>query len=240
MFLCYGNYIHANNECAVMISRQGVFNAHGLQTEIVEQWNIQGMLMAGSVAELSVAIRAMEAAYASSGRNVGLYVNANTPTAHGITSAAARGGVRVVVPPSFPVGYGAEYTTFRTYSIVLEATFGGSGVAGGLLSWSESIEIQGTGGPRWGYLQPMQGPPQQQIFSETSTIWMFQQGSAIGLGVYPTPSPPLLGPDQEHEESHRVHRELPADNSHHRRVSWSYTFESHASLVGQPREQTIN
>lgn len=226
MYVKWGSYQHADNECQVAISRETVNSAHGQPYAIKERWDIQGMLFAADVASLTTAIAALEAAYSganSLNKDLGLYVSGGTTlTAHYITSANTINGTHVVRAPNFPEGAGAEYTTYRTYSISVEAEYLTNDAD--LIGWAETLTYRGTAGLIWGYLEPITGSPQQQTFQEQSTQWLVQQGYAIGNNYYPTiPSPVLAA--SEHFDQREVTMELPDLTTKERRVRWSYTMQ---------------
>ncbi len=237
MYLKYGNYQHAANEVSVVISKQGLFSEAGIARGVRERWDIQGRLQAGDQASLSAAMDALAAAYAIQGQDVGFYFDDGAASSHRIVSRNADGGVRVVVPPSFPQGKGAEYSTFRTYSLAVEADL--LDYQAGLLSWTESLSFQG-GGPRFGFLQPVNGLPQKQLLVQSTTYRAAQSGSATGYFAYPTPPAPIW-PEAEHVDQREVRYELPkrsgptASATYTQfKVSWSYHFEDAGPLTGLP------
>ncbi len=237
MFLKYGNYQHADNEASVVISKEGLFTSAGMPQGVRERWTINGRLQASSQAQLTATIAALAAAYSVQGQDVAFYLDNGQPTSHAIPSAATNGGVRVVVPPSFPEGRGAEYSTFRNYTIVLEAEWLDPNAT--LLSWHEVLSFQG-GGPQFGYLEPINGLPQKQLLKQFTTFRATQAGEAVGYWSYPAPAAPLW-PAAEHLGVREIRYELP-----HRmgppgapvytqfKVSWSYQFEDAGPLVGAP------
>lgn len=246
MYLKYGNYQHEAGETTLRgIVSESLSSEHGIVYAIRERWDIEGRLQisdqgtaAANQAAMTTAIDALVEAYSQNGRDIGLYTDAGVLTSHSMKSSATRSGVRVVQPPSFPDGRGAEYSTYRTYTLAVEAEFTPSG-GGTLVSWSETISFQGTGGPRWGYLEPINGPPQQQMFSQTSTQWAYQRGRAVNRGDFsPVPSP--RWPTQEHGDLRDIQFEVPADNSGRRITTWSYVFEAPGGLGGLPAEKSIN
>jgi hypothetical protein len=208
MFIKYGSHSHDFDEIALVITKEAIYNEDKKRTHIRERWDLQGMLI-GTTAELSTKIAALEDAYA----------------------ANQIGGNRVVQPPSFPNGTGAEYATMRTFSIAVE----GLRAAGSstLLHWAESIEWRGTGGPAWVYHVPLYTPIQAQQLSVASVVTITQAGEAVGENIYPTPPSPIW-PSQELGTARSIRRERPAMNDTTRRVQWSYTFLAPSALPGYP------
>ncbi len=245
MYLKYGNYQHAAGECTLTgITRQTAMTPNGIAYAIRERWNIMGRLQiadqgtpAANQAAMTVALNALIAAYKLQGRDLGFYDDAGNLTSHVMRTSQTESGVAVIQQPSFPIGKGAEYSTFRTYTMSLEGSY--SIATGSLISWAESVSIRGTGGPVWGFLQPLTGSPQQQLFSQSSTVIAVQRGSASAVHNYPSiPSP--LWPGQEHEELRDVEHVVPADNSGQRTIKWSYTMEFDGPVYGRPRVKLIN
>ncbi len=237
MYLKYGNYQHASGEVSVVISKQGLFSESGMPRGIRERWDIQGKLFAIAFPQLSTAINALTAAYSVHGQDVGFHFDNGLVSSHRIINAQTNGGVRVVVPPSFPEGTGAEYTTYRTYSLALEAELLVSNAS--LLHWNERLSFSG-GGAQHTFLLPINGPPVKQLLRQTTTYRATQSGEAIGYQSYPTPAAPLW-PDEEHVHRREVHYELPkrmgpagAVAYTQYRVTWSYHFESATPLLGSP------
>ncbi len=237
MYLKYGTYRHADNEVSVAISKDGLFSQAGIASGVRERWTIQGRLQAADQASLTAAIDALAAAYSVQAQNLGFYLDDDSPTSHAIVSAATNGGVRVVAPPSFPQGKGAEYSTFRNYSIVLEAEWLDTSAT--ILSWHEALGFQG-GGPKFGYLEPIDGAPQKQLLKQATTYRATQSGEAVGQLGYPIPAWPMW-PDAEHTGKRQIRYELPqrmgpsgAPTYTRFKVSWSYSFENAGPLVGLP------
>lgn len=230
MYVKYGSHQHEVDEVALVITREAVYNDSRVRTHIRERWDLQGMLI-GTTSELSTKIAALESAYATDGYDIGLYTDAGAETEHVMLSDDQIGGNRVVQPPSYPEGKGAEYATIRTYSASVE----GLRAAGTstLLHWAESIEWRGTGGPNWVYQVPLYTPIQAQQLSMASVVTITQSGEAIGDGIYPTPPGPIW-PSQELGTARTIRRERPAMNDTTRRVQWSYTFLAPSALPGYP------
>lgn len=236
MILKYGTFAHADNEVQITISRRANVEPNGLRSTFVETWTIRGVLQAANRAALTSAIDALEAAYAVDGNNLTFFDdNGTTETAHKLDSATALGGVRVVAGPSYPAGSGAEYSTFRTYSITVEAEYPIDDEIEQPVAWTETL-VFGGGGPRFVMLQTLTGAPVRQEVAENTPYWCLQTGSAKGLLSYPTPAEPMF-PDDEHTDRRRttfrtpeILEGVPKDFI----VDWFYSFESTEPLIGLP------
>ncbi len=235
MILAYGPYRHAQNEVSYAISRQALRSQGGAFYAYRERWDCSGTLLNyPSQAALTAAINALCAAYSSDGFDLVHYLDDGaTPTAHRLISANCNGGTRIVRPPSFADTYGtAEYSTFRSYQFAVEAEvpLTNSNV---VLHFSETLVYEGNGGPVRVWIPVAQGPWIRQETSEASTFRVVQSGTAVGL-YGPPAFPQPLWPDAEIFQLRRTEQSGP------RRlgrfdwpISWSYTFESSGSLVGQ-------
>lgn len=234
MILRYGTYAHDQNECAVVIEKRAVFSPRGDRQSVRETWHVTGIKQAASQAALTIALADLRAAYNVNGRDIGLYLDDGvTLTDHALTSSAALGGVRVT-GLDFPHGEGAEYSTFRTYRLAIEADF--PDAAGNLLDYSEALNFEGTGGPRRVFLDVLEGLPQEQIGTQCTTCKATQQGRAVGYGAYPVPPPPIW-PAAELPDRRRITLRTPerlAGQFARYPVEWHYAFESIGPLVGLP------
>jgi hypothetical protein len=234
MYLKYGSYTHARNEAAVQIGKRVVFSPRGYRQAVRETWRIVGVLHAVDQPGLTVAIAGLRAAYSANGLDLGLYLDDGaTPTDHVLSSGATLGGTRVTAL-EYPVGAGAEYSTFRSYSITVEADV--PDTSNNLLDFSETVSFEGTGGPRIVFLDTLAGPPQPQIARQFTTYRARQQGRAVGFATYP-PVPPPLWPAAELGDQRRLALRSPkrtAASLSEFAAEWTYVFESVAPLVGGP------
>ena len=234
LILKYGSFAHEQNDAAIAISRRGNYSGRGNLEYVRETWSIRGFLQAASQSALTTAINSMKAAYNSNGYDVGLYLDDGTTlTSHYMTSSQARGGVRVVAL-DFPEGEGAEYSTFRSYSITLEADF--FNTTDFLLEYNETISFKGTGGPRRVFLETLDGIPQEQIGARFTTYKAMQRGSSIAFGNWPN-FPPPIWPAAEllDQREVNIHTPTKVDEQYFGYgIDWSYTFESTSPLQGRP------
>lgn len=236
MYLKYGGYPHTSGEAAFSISRDGQFSPEGVYQGYVERWDISGRLHAADVASLSAAITALQAAYALQGQDIGLYNDDHSPTAHRMLNSQTVGGIRVVRQPSFPESQGAEYTTFRSYSIGVEGEF--LDLESGIVNWTEVVNFEG-GGPVYVHLKPINGVAQKQVSIQNDTFRATQAGSAVGYLGYPNPPAPLWPSDLVRAPA--ISRKTPRRKGPRGsqlfveyEVSWNYAFESVAPLTGGP------
>lgn len=224
MKIRYGGYEHDTDECSIQIGTQNERSGIGIVQSSVTTVTISGMLQAASVSALTTALRELETAYSVDGRDLGLYTDAGVSTAH-VWIAGQCDSIRVISPPSYPVGDGAEYTTFRRYQIVIEIR---KPVAGGseVVEWSQRIEEMGDGGPVILWIPCYNGPPVRQEIQPSSTRKIIQSGQAVGRTGYPTPPAPIY-PEAVKRDSSRISRESPkmVNPSRYFAVQWQYEME---------------
>jgi len=234
MYLKYGSYTHAQNEAAVQIGKRAVFSPRGYRQAVRETWRILGVLHAAGQASLTSAIASLRAAYGVNGLDLGLYLDDGlTLTDHALVSSLSLGGTRVT-SLEFPNGSGAEYSTFRSYSIAVEAEF--PDTSNNLLDFSETLSFEGSGGPRIIFLDTLDGLPQQQIAQQRTTSRARQEGRAVGLATYPPVAAPIW-PGAELPAERRLAMRSPrrvAGNLTEFVVEWKYAFEAVIPLAGMP------
>lgn len=236
-------YTHGLDECAVVISHETETNDALLPVAQIKRWTITGRLIADTEAALTTAIAALEAQYTYNLQDVAIVSNdGSTYTAHRISASNTFGGI-VCKGVNYPIGTGAEYTTYRSYEIVLEARVGGLVLVGGqqaLYSYQESLSFRGTGGARYSILETRNGPPQVQIVSEFTPVYATQVGSAIGYsGQIPAP-PPIWG-DYEDQPARVITYVSPQATGSGSSLSqlkyetsWNYSFMAPGAFNGQP------
>ncbi len=243
MILKYGNYAHAVGEATIVISSAALFNERRIHYANRERWEISGFVQAATPASLTNVINQIKSAYSVPNQDLALYLSDGvTLSSHFIRSTDTASGVRVVSGPNFPEGRGAEYCTFRHYRIVLEAELllvdpTNPDPDSALLAWEETLTLVG-GGPKFVYLQPLNGLPLKQFVSAASTYHAMQSGRAVGQFSYPEPSAPLW-PFAEHLEARKSSRHTPRQvystgTMTEYETTWQYSFEAEAPLIGNP------
>ncbi len=232
-YLKYGSYQHETNEADVSIARVARFNSGGQRIGYTETWRITGRLHAADQAAITAAINSLRGAYLD-GNDLTLFLDNGTAMAHSLTSVNAIGGTRVIEGPEFREGAGAEYSTFRTYQIAVEADIRTANVP--FLAWTESVSFQGGGGAAFVHLRPLTGLPQKQQVAQATTYRATQSGSAVGELSYPSFPGPLWFSDEIAEQRQITYKAPKRAGLTYVEfeVSWSYSFESAIILVGFP------
>jgi hypothetical protein len=238
MRLRYGNFWHDPGEVELSINRQTAFSQTGIPFEEEITWTIRGQLIGDTTAEVLTAIRRLEAAYSRSFFPAAL-VDATGRVCHALQNAGSISGVRVVQPPSFPTGSGAELTTFRNYTIVLSATYplivqGNGGFI--YRSFRETLRTWG-GLPDRRMITTVNSLPVPYVSAKRTPFRATQSGTAVGYLGYPPVPPPIFGFALLDGPDHPVESSGPTTQNGRFTdfgVSWSYSFVSATPLVGRP------
>ncbi len=243
MYIQYGNYQHAVGEGALRVSKQSIYSRASTLTGVRLRYEVQGRLQiedqgdpVANQAAMTLALAALEQAYAVDGHDFGLYQDDGSPTEHVLLSADTLGGIKVTSPVSYPAGRGAEYSTFRNYELAVEGVV--PNLVAGVAEWREVIEWFG-GGPEYVFLQTLTGPPQRQLLFEQTTYKATQSGYAVGSLGYVSPPAPLwpyaLRPEACAVSQASPERMGPLNIAYcNFRTTWSYRFEDTAPLAGTP------
>lgn len=248
MFLKYGSYSHALNEAEVVIQRDLTSGADGNVNLIKEVWTISGELFGASPSAITTAINDLQAAYSENGQDLALCFDDGSNSAHVLQSAGTKAGNQVK-RLIFPQGKGSEYGTHRTYQIVVEAEIpvgpqegagvgsnsGGSSGAGtaqhqpseGWASeWAETLTFSG-GGPRFVFLNTLNGLPQRQLVNQATPYKAVQAGKATGLFTWPV-APPPYWPVHEQRDQRQISKTSPWEAARTGKFerTWQYVFSS--------------
>jgi hypothetical protein len=238
--LVYGGYSHDLNEAAVTVTRSPVWNQPGGQLRgYVERWAVSGFLQGVNPADVNARCQALKAAYLTPAQDLTLRFDDGGLSNHLLLSGPSVGGTRVVEGVSFPhSGEGdAEFSTFRRYSLAVEAEYHQAGL--NILAWVETLAFSG-GGPRDLFLQPLAGTPRKQRVATATPYRATQKGSALGWLSFPELPAPLWPSDEKVDlregEKGEPRRSGPVGAPLYTEwpVTWSYTFESVNPFTGDP------
>ena len=236
MKLQYGSFTHEINDAALTIQRAPGFSERGFRTGTREIWQVQGVLHGDTVAAVTTAIAALQTAYQTQGQTIKLLEDAGTETTHKIEASDALGGVRVTLAPSYPKGDGAEYTTYRSYTLTAEAIRKDNEVE--LLAFRETIQHTGTAGPRDIWIHTLIDPPVHQTVNLFTTQQIIQAGSAVGYSAYPFAYANPILPSLEHLDRRQI---VPQGPQSHRgtsftefRLDWTFFFETNVGTLLLP------
>lgn len=239
MYVKYGTYTVGASQAFVSFSRSPKYNEGGIQFAETQRWDITGMLLnsgADSYAFTSQ-INALINAFSVNNQDITLLqADGVTPTAQSIKTADTIGGTRVVAR-SFPDNNGPTYVTNYVWTVAVEADV----LTGytGLQSFFETVEWSG-GGPKFVFLETLNGPPQKQFVQDMTPYRATQRGTAIGFSGYPIPSAPLW-PYAVHTDQSPITMKSPkrtgpigAARFTDFEISWVYFHEDAAPMPGLP------
>jgi hypothetical protein len=240
MILRFGSFSTDNGTVALAISKNAALTAAGVPIYVTETWGLEGRLLATSgseVASLTTKIAELEAAFKQQGVDASLLTEAGGATAHYIRHAETIGGIRVIQPPHYPSGQGADYATFRTFRVGIEADVIANGTVPGYLTFQETLQTLG-GGPLYAWTAPIKGSPKRQIPRQQTTYQAVQSGQAVGFLGYPSiPSPIFPGALSANPTITRGSPRRRGSGFMEYPVSWQYVYESNSPLIGVPNAQ---
>jgi hypothetical protein len=231
VYLKYGAYRHDDNEVTVSISRSAIDSGNGRYIGVAHRWSITGQLLADTQAELATKVQLLESAYARWNRDLVLYGDGDR-VLHALLNAGSTTGVRITDPVSYPDGTGAQWSTFRDYTIGATAEYP---VTTGfvLRSFSEAISRSG-GHPRIVALECVNGPADIQMVAQRTAYRVQQSGSATAFRGKPTPPPPYWPAFLESSTVTEIAPQFQNGELTDAGVQWSYSFVSAAPLLGAP------
>ena len=237
MYASYGSFTHPANEVTLSsVVSQRVRNQRGfayilrkrIQILGVITLDTSGMTSDQAQAALRSAINSREAAYSIDEKNFAFRHDNGSLSSHYLDNSTAIGGVRVV-DRSFPKSDQSEYATGRTFTISLEADYPILDRDAELVSFQETIEITGTGGPRTIVIEVLNGPPQEQTVNQQTKVTMTQRGSAVGYTAYPfNEIPGPISPNGEKLDRRQQKLDSPTSQNGafiNWGVSWSHFYE---------------
>lgn len=235
MKLRYGTYTHAAGEVSVSINKTVRETDAGVPYETEHTWVINGTAFGNTTAEVVASLGSLERAYGTWFRDAALFDETTGVVCHALPNAGSTSGVRVLQPPSYPRGDGAELSTFRNYTITLSAIYPAVGQAALIKQWTETLTFSG-GIPDRRMVTTVNSLPVPYITARFTPYRATQVGSAVGAYSYP-PVPPPLWPNSLDGPDHPVSYASPTTQKGRLidwPISWNYRFVASAPLVGRP------
>lgn len=181
----YGTAFEDNEVNLVTLSRATRYSPRQKRLNRTDTVHCFGEIQKSSTADIITRIQAIEAILRDDYKDF-RYTVGGTPAHSLLNSGDCLSGVRVV-NVSFPKGDGAELATKRSFSFTLQATYDVQETD--LVSWTETIEQQGDGGPI-SFLMNTIGGPMLMFVTARSAIAFVQAGMAVGYKDYPAPGAP--------------------------------------------------
>ena len=225
MFIQYGNYRHAGAEGSFVLSRDFSVGDSGFINGVTERWVITGRLEAPDRAQLTTELIALETAYSVNGLDlIFLDVDGVTPTAHNLISANSITGTRIT-NFSYADSRNAEYSTFRHYSITVEADFNLSPFGFPLAeTFQDSLTFTSTGGPRFVVRTTLNGPPVRQQVAAFTPVQAVQTGSSTGRFSQPNPATPIYPIDEQVDRRQVTRTQSRSEGRTSFTTNWTYTY----------------
>lgn len=183
----YRGYTHADNEVnLVSVNYRTVYSPRRRKLAEIRTMRLQGELVYSDTTTIVQKAAAVIAAYSQDYGDFTYTVN-DVP-AHTLTnSAGCISGVKVI-SKDFPSGGPEQLATTRTFGVTLQATYDVS--EDNIVSWRESVQVQGTGGPLFTVTNTLIGPVVDALAPYTALFYR-QSGTAVGFKDYPVPPGPL-------------------------------------------------
>ena len=237
MQLRWGGYAFDDNEVWIQAFARRVYSPRGRRIMLHRSCVVGGVKIGTSESDLTAKLQALEAACNIDGNDLIFYDNSGNPTVHVLTTSGSLNGVQVKQPVHYPGppvfwGMGTEYVYKRTYRVTFEADY--LSFDDNLVSSYETITKIGTGGQSTVYQESFYGVPQLQIPKLYTKCRLIQQGRAVGLTSYPTPSTPLYGdPFIQNDRTQLILEKPLYQNIYtmtHYPVRWAYFYESPTPL----------
>lgn len=234
-------YSHDPNEVDLLSDQTHMtYSRGGMRSMITRTWNIEGFLFGTSQANLTARLFLLHNAYTSQGFRAVFYDNAGAETIHTLGEAGtSRGGCRVVDGPTYFKRSGAEYTSYRSYRVTLQADYDITSAQ--IIDFSESLSFVGDGSPESLWLPALNADPQYQETWQSTTFRAIQRGLIVGRDFWPAPPPPrwpypLLKGTQSSKDEETPMRFGPLHAPVYKEfgVRYAYYFESGSPLMGHP------
>jgi hypothetical protein len=240
MFLKYGDHSHAVGECDIAIAIETLETEGGTPYAHRHRWTVSGLLTGADADEIDEKVIDLKTAYRENDRDLTILLpDGASASTQRLVTAGAIGGVRVV-STSFPTMARAGYVTNYRYQIVLEAEIPLDDPETALRSFNETLTFSG-GGPRYGHLETLTGPPVKQLLRRQTIYRVEQSGQAVGLYARPTPPLPIWPAAQIESGARRLTSPKRRRNEYtDLAIDWSFRFESAGPLIGSPHVWGVN
>jgi len=173
---------HDINDPALSIDRTGLFTDAGVLYGILNVWTIEGRLIASSQATVSTEIDALELGYSKNVERFALKLDSGDDSSHVIVASETLDGIRVSKPPYYPVGRGAEYSTYRNYAVQVTATVlvKSNAAEAEIVSFQETVTYTGSG-TRDVIMTPLIGTPVRIRTATQTPQFIVQSGQVVSL-----------------------------------------------------------
>lgn len=183
----YRGYTHTANEInLVSVEYRTQYSPRRRKLTETRTMRIMGELIYSDTASIVNKVNEVVSAYSQDGGDFTYTVGG--VLAHSLTNTAnCISGVKVI-SKQFPSGGPEQLATTRTFAATLQATYDVS--EDNIVSWRESVQVTGTGGPLYAITDTLLGPI-VDVLAPATAYYYRQSGTAVGFKDYPVPPGPL-------------------------------------------------
>lgn len=221
---------HPDNEVnLVTLDYQKTFSPRGKSMTKTVTMSLFGELTYDTSAALITAATNVINAYSQDYGDAKFLID-GVPAHQLLNSGDCISGVRVV-GTSFPKNDPDELATVRSFAVTLRATY--DACEDDLLSWQESVETIGDGGPLTMVIDTVSGPYQLTL-APTTAVRYIQTGKAIGYAAWPV-APGPVNPAGNEGRLRRIRRTSARNMGTQLRyytTSWSYYMGRDVATFG--------
>lgn len=175
----YNGYEFPANEVNLAtLTVQKQYSPRRKRTQEIKTVRCEGQILADTMATFVTRMQEIENALKNDG---GAFVYSVGGTTGHTLGADAISGTKVI-QRDFPRGDGSEFATRRSFSFTIQGTY--DAAEDDLVSWQETVEVIGTGGPKFVILETVDRPFAMYV-SNASVQYFMQTGMAVGYANYP-------------------------------------------------------
>lgn len=178
----WAGYTFQDNEVnLVTLSKQKQYSPRRKRIQEIVTARCQGQILADTMATFTSRITEIENALKNDYGNF-TYTIGGTQGHALLNDSSCVSGTKII-QRDFPHGDGSEFATRRTFSFTVQGTY--DSAEDDLVSWQESIEVIGTGGPKFVILETVDRPYAMYV-SNASVQYFQQSGMAVGYASHPS------------------------------------------------------
>lgn len=220
-----GTYIFNDETTMGDIGKDKAFDSRGRASGYNHSWTLKTVLQAATQSAISALVTAFEVKMVDEGTLTLYNSDGTTTTPHTLTNCR-------INSIKYPESTGAEYANKRTVEIQITG-FQKVAQTDNLITFTESLALNGGGARMWGY-ENVQGLPIQGIAAQNTFYYGHQSGSASGYNQYPTAPAPLFPYAELLDRRSSVKSTNYINDELVYNISWNYSFRSPTELSGDP------
>lgn len=195
MQLWIGSYAFPANAVACTTATRGVQSKSGRVIRRVGSIVCSGTLFGAGQAALTLAEQNLRAALEDDYESLILRMDNGGVSSVNLINNDTLSGVRIVDGPNFGEPSGGEFATIRRFTFTAEAEWITPEGIGALVSFMETVGVQGNGGPGRRWRVPINAAPIRQITTPYTIVRYTHSGQAVGHTSRPEPPQPFFGRD---------------------------------------------